>query len=95
MRKARQYSNTKGPKLMAIPTQKADLERAGYLFDNEGKCRGCGRTIEWWITPTNKKMPMRVVQIKDTTKAFPQPVIREDRVPHFADCEKVEEFRSR
>ena len=80
---------------MPIPDTKETLEAAGYLFDNEGTCRGCGEEIEWWITPNGKKMPMLVVEVKDTRKTFPQPVIGLKRVPHFPDCQRVSEFRRR
>jgi hypothetical protein len=79
---------------MAIPTQKADLESMGYVFDNEGACRGCGERIEWWITPKGKKMPMSVQAVRrDGTDKPYDPVIRYDRIPHFDVCSKTEDFR--
>jgi hypothetical protein len=77
-------------KKVAIPTKREDLMAMGYVFDNEATCRDCHAPIEWWITPKGKKMPMRVVEVKDETKVFPQPVLRYDRVPHFVDCPNYE-----
>jgi hypothetical protein len=80
---------------MPIPTKKEDLEAMGYVFDNDGVCRGCGQPIEWWITPKDKKMPMSVVDVKDETKAFPQPILRIERVPHWGVCPNADDFRRR
>ena len=80
---------------MAIPTKKEDLEALGYLFDNDARCRACGVPIEWWITPNGKKMPMSVREVKDESKAFPQPVLRLERIPHFSDCPNAADFRSK
>jgi hypothetical protein len=45
---------------MPFPDNIADLKAAGYVFDNDSHCRSCGASIEWWITPKGKKMPMDV-----------------------------------
>lgn len=50
---------------MALPTSKSGLEAAGYMFDNEANCKGCGALIEWWITPNGKKMPMNVKEVRE------------------------------
>jgi len=78
---------------MALPNTKEGLEAAGYVYDNDGWCRGCKEPIEWWVSPNDKKMPFSVVQVKDTTKAFPQPVLRVERVPHHALCPNRDDFR--
>jgi hypothetical protein len=80
---------------MPIPEKREDLVAMGYVFDNEGRCRGCGAAIEWWITPNGKKMPMSVKDVKDESKSFPQPVLRTIRVPHWSDCPNAEDFRTR
>ena len=77
---------------MAIPTQKADLEAMGYVFDNEAKCRGCGEDIEWWITPRGKKMPMSVKAVRERDSPI-SPILRWERVVHWADCPKADSFR--
>jgi hypothetical protein len=71
---------------MALPDTREGLTAAGYEFDNESRCRKCGKQVEWWITPNDKRMPFIVVEIKDESKTFPQPIIGWKRVPHFADC---------
>lgn len=78
---------------MAIPDKKEDLEAMGYMFDNEAKCRGCGATIEWWITPRGKKMPMSVREVKDDQKGVFAPVERFARIPHWTDCPNAADFR--
>lgn len=80
---------------MPLPTKKEDLEAMGYVFDNEAHCRGCGEPIEWWITPNDKKMPMSVVAVKDESKAFPQPIIRTERLPHWGLCSRAADFRKK
>ena len=80
---------------MSLPTKKEDLEAMGYVFDNEAHCRGCGALIEWWITPRDKKMPMSVVEVKDESKVFPQPILRVERVPHWGICPRAEDFRKK
>ena len=80
---------------MAIPTKKEDLIALGWLFDNDAQCRGCGMPIEWWITPNGKKMPMTVKEVKDESRAFPQPILRLERIPHWSDCPKADSFRKK
>ena len=78
---------------MPLPTKREDLIAMGYEFTGEGKCRGCGEYIEWWITPNDKRMPMSVVEVKDESKVFPQPILRVDRVPHWGVCPNAADFR--
>ena len=80
---------------MAIPTKREDLVQMGYMFDNDAKCRGCGAEIEWWITPKGKKMPMSVIEVKDESRVFPQPVLRIERMPHWSTCPNAEDFRKK
>jgi hypothetical protein len=69
---------------MKFPATKEELEAAGYLFDNDAKCRACGADMEWWITPNGKKMPMVVKEIRPG--GLMTPVQKLVRDPHFADC---------
>lgn len=78
---------------MAVPTKKEDLEAAGWVFDNEGRCRACGAKVEWWVTPRGVKAPLSVVEVKDETKVFPQPILRIERISHFANCPNAADFR--
>jgi len=41
---------------MKFPATSNELRAAGYEYDNDANCRGCGARIEWWITPNGKKM---------------------------------------
>ena len=77
---------------MAIPQKREDLVAMGYVFDNEGACRGCREPIEWWITPRAKKMPMTVqeVRIDDSPIA---PVKEYIRVPHWGICPNAKDFK--
>jgi len=66
--------------LMPFPETLDKLRAAGYRFNLDAHCRGCGARIEWWITPAGKHMPMDVT---DSGKVQ----------SHFATCPKVEQFR--
>ena len=76
-----------------IPEKREDLVAAGYEFTGEGKCRGCGEYIEWWVTPNGKRMPFRVFEEhanglfanSDKTGFF--------RRPHWQDCTSADDFR--
>ena len=76
-----------------LPDTKEGLEAAGYLYDNDSTCRGCGDSIEWWITPNDKKMPMSVVTDKKDGGLFsPERGLR--RIPHWTHCENAKDFRN-
>ena len=77
---------------MALPQTKQGLEDAGYVFDGESTCRGCGVPIEWWITPNDKKMPMIVKEVKKSSGVF-APGVALIRVPHWSDCPEATSFR--
>jgi hypothetical protein len=78
---------------MAFPDTKETLEAAGYVFDNDGVCRGpsCGARVEWWITPDGKRMPMSVQEIKIGEGYFAK-AIGFKRIPHWADCPDAKRF---
>jgi hypothetical protein len=78
---------------MAIPEKREDLVALGWVYSGDGKCRGCGEPVEWWITNNDKRIPMSVVDVKDTTKTFPQPILRTIRVAHFTNCPNAADFR--
>ena len=67
---------------MAFPTRKSDLKTAGYRFQKIGLCRGCDASIEWWITPAGKRIPMNPMA-SDNVEA----------VSHFATCPSADRFR--
>jgi hypothetical protein len=65
---------------MAFPTTIEELVKAGYVFSNDGTCRGCGARIEWWTTPRGKKMPMDVDADGNCAS-------------HWSTCPAVKDFR--
>lgn len=67
---------------MPFPQTADELKAAGYKFDNDATCRGCGADIEWWITPRGKKLPMDPMDT-GTAKA----------VPHWGTCSDAPLFR--
>jgi RyR domain-containing protein len=71
--------------------EREELIAAAWVFDNEGRCRGCGEPIEWWITPNGKKMPMTVKAL--SKDGFLSPVTDFIRVPHWGECEAADQFR--
>lgn len=82
---------------MAIPEKLEDLKAMGYVFDNEGTCRGCGEPIEWFITPRGKKMPMSVIPLdakgEPIIGASVVPVKEYVRRPHWSNCPNAADFR--
>lgn len=61
-----------------------ELRAAGYRYDNDAACRGCGDPIEWWITPNDKKIPMNSMN-KGTDAA----------VAHWSVCSDADSFRKK
>jgi len=76
---------------MPLPETKEGLEKIGYVFDGEAKCRFCGEPIEFWITNNGKKMPMRVWEVRDNRQEM-SPILYLARRPHFADCPYADSF---
>jgi hypothetical protein len=67
---------------MAFPKTFDEMKAAGYKFDNDAECRGCGDAIEWWITPSGKKLPMN-----------PMTSGSSESVAHWATCSDAPSFR--
>ena len=67
---------------MAFPKTFDDMRPAGYAFQNDGVCKGCGADIEWWLTPLGKKIPM------DPMDRGVSPA-----KPHWSTCPEAESFR--
>lgn len=85
---------------MKLPDTREGLEKAGYTYSGEGRCRGCGVYLEWYITPPNKqgktsRMPFTVEEVRDQSKGFFAPIERIVRICHFANCPKSDQFRKR
>jgi hypothetical protein len=69
---------------MAFPRTLDEMTTAGYKFDNHATCRGCGDDIEWWITPTGKKIPMNIMDRGASTATA-----------HWATCPEQDSFRKK
>ena len=67
---------------MAFPKTSDELKAAGYVFDNDATCRGCGDEIEWWKTPSGKSMPFN-----------PMPSSSTPAIAHWATCSDAPSFR--
>lgn len=67
---------------MAFPKTLDEMAPAGYSMDNDAVCRGCGDEIEWWITPTGKKIPMN-----------PMKAGSDAAIAHWATCTERDTFR--
>lgn len=69
---------------MPFPKDSNELKAAGWEFDNDAVCRGCGEDIEWWRTPAKKPMPFNPMK-SGTDKA----------ITHFATCSEADSFRKK
>lgn len=69
---------------MAFPKDANEMKAAGYVFDNDSACRGCGEEIEWWKTPGGKAMPFN-----------PMKAGSDKAVTHFTTCPEADSFRKR
>lgn len=43
---------------MHFPATRAELEAAGYIFSDPGRCSSCRATIIWTLTPAKRRMPL-------------------------------------
>ena len=69
---------------MAFPRTLNDMIPSGYQFDNHAECKGCGDFIEWWITPSGKKIPMN-----------PMSAGSDSATAHWSTCTEQDQFRKR
>jgi hypothetical protein len=42
---------------MSFPRDMNHLKAHGYKFQDDSVCKFCGADIEWWETPSGKKLP--------------------------------------
>lgn len=64
---------------MAFPRTEAELEAAGYEFENAGRCRACQAEIAWYRTPAGKRMPLDEGTLE----------------PHWSTCPNADDFRKK
>ena len=69
---------------MAFPKTLDELKAQNYRFDNDANCRGCGDSIEWWITPNGKKLPMNSMDKGSDVG-----------IAHWATCTEADSFRQK
>lgn len=69
---------------MAFPKTLNEMKAAGYKFENSAACKGCGEDIEWWTTPTGKKIPMNEMTSGDSSATA-----------HWATCSEADSFRKK
>lgn len=67
---------------MPFPKDWDALKAAGYVFDNDAECRGCGDPVMWFKTPNGKSIPMNVMQRGS-----------DPAVTHFSTCTEADSFR--
>lgn len=67
---------------MAFPRTWDELIAAGYVWQNDAECRGCGDPIMWFRTPSGKSIPMNPMQRGS-----------DEAVAHWATCTEQDSFR--
>lgn len=65
---------------MPFPETVTELVAAGYKYESDSHCTGCGAAIEWYRTPKGKMMPMDVDKDGNCE-------------PHWGTCPKAKDFR--
>lgn len=69
---------------MPFPKNLDELVQAGYIFENDAVCKGCGADITWYRTPTGKMIPM------DPMERGVSPAIA-----HWSTCPERDSFRKK
>jgi hypothetical protein len=67
---------------MPFPQTQDELKSAGYVWQNDATCKGCGADISWYKTPKGSMMPM------DPMDRGAAPA-----VPHWSTCPDRDTFR--
>lgn len=67
---------------MPFPKTCDELRQQGYKFSNHSTCKGCGDEIEWWETPTGKRIPMN-----------PMDTGSWEAKAHWSTCSEADSFR--
>jgi hypothetical protein len=69
---------------MPFPANRKEMEDRGFIRKSYTRCKGCGDSMEFWITPSGHHIPMN-----------PMPMAESPAVSHYVSCPKAEEFRKR
>jgi len=79
---------------VAITENKEALIAAGWIYDSDGVCPGCGEAIELWIAPRGNKVPMSVVAVRKTGSLFSlqKQLMRRSHAPY---CPEHDMFRNK
>jgi hypothetical protein len=67
---------------MPFPKTRKEMEEKGYTRKSYARCRGCGDSMEFWITPTGHNIPMDPMPMEDSPA-----------VSHYVRCPKAQTFR--
>jgi hypothetical protein len=71
---------------MPFPNTRQALREHGYEFDHTKVCPSCNVTIEMWITPRDRMMPLDFKR-NDRNEEICE--------PHFATCKDPAQYSSR
>lgn len=69
---------------MPFPKTRKDFIAAGYKWERDGVCSGCGASIRFYRTPKGSLMPMNPMRTDES-----------EPISHFANCPKAADFRKR
>jgi hypothetical protein len=79
-------AKAKKPKRSAgwFPQNNGEMLMRGYEPSSGplARCRGCNAEIEWWTTPTGRRLPMN-----------PMPTPQTPAIAHWSTCTNPEKFR--
>jgi hypothetical protein len=67
---------------MNFPKNRREMIAQGYMPAGRDRCRVCPVTIEFWITPYGRRIPMNSMPSDDSLA-----------VSHYATCKEPERFR--
>ena len=62
---------------MGFPKTIEEMTASGYKHSGTAECRACRADIEWWETPSGKKIPMN----------------HGTAIPHWSTCPNADDFR--
>jgi hypothetical protein len=78
---------------MPLPNTRDELEKLGYRFENESRCRACGIPVVWYSTPNRNPETSKLNRI-----CFEIRKNAEDNmilIAHFPSCPNAADFRKK